>query len=86
MVDLLEILRDGVCVERFSPHLRGILRGSSTIRRLLLPFRLKTLRFAHSLLIFLAIPLFSGWHLGFSPFGERGWSHLTAPFGPSYNN
>ena len=52
MVDLLEILRDGVCVERFSPHLRRILRGSCTIRRPLLPFRLKTLRFAHSLLIF----------------------------------
>ena len=41
---------------------------------------------AHSLLILLAIPLFSGWHLGFSPFGESGWSHLTAPFGPSYYN
>ena len=36
-VDLLEILRDGVRVDIFSPHLGGILRGVSTMRRPLLP-------------------------------------------------
>ena len=70
-VDLLEILRDGVRVENFSPHLGGILRGSSTMRRPLLPFRSRTLLFAHSSLILLAIPLFSGWLQGFCPFGEK---------------
>jgi len=66
----------------FSPYLGGILRGSSTMRRLLLPFRSRTLLFAHSSLILLAIPLFSGWHQGFCSFGERLESspaHLVLP-------
>ena len=41
------------------------------MRRPLLPFRSRTLLFAHSSLILLAIPLFSGWHQEFCPFGER---------------
>ena len=67
----------------FSPHLGGILRGSSTKRRPLLPFRLRTLLFAHSPLVLLAIPLFRGQGSGvLSLWGEVGVvspPHLVLP-------
>lgn len=56
-VDLLEILWDGVRVENFFTPFRGDFKGSSNMRRPLLPFRSRTLLIAHSSLILLAIPL-----------------------------
>ena len=54
-VDLLEILWDGVRVENFFTPFRGDFKGSSNMRRPLLPFRSRTLLIAHSSLILLAI-------------------------------
>ena len=63
-VDLLEIVQDGVRVERFFTPYKGDFKGQFYYARRLLPFGLITPLFAHSLPISSVILLFIGLPLG----------------------
>lgn len=83
VVDFLEIIQDGVQIERLFTPFKGTLRGNFFTPRRLPPLRLRTPIFARSFLISSVIPSFIGSPLGFGSLG-RGRRCTSTPFGSSH--